>query len=242
MNKMIQKKKIKNDFLWIVKMIRYNFGNIFGGKFLWFFLSALIFFCLVAVISVWNGRSPDESFVYGNMIFPAILLIFYPMTFGIQKDLDAGILEILFGIPNYRYKVWLFRLLLVFILVFLLMFVFGILATIFLTPVNLLKMSYQVMYPVFFLGCMGFMFSTIIKNGSGTAVVIVIIGIMIFFSESYVNNTMWDVFLNPFNMPSNINESIWENTIIKNRIFLSVGAILFLLTGIMNLQNREKFI
>jgi len=239
---MIQKKKIKNEFLWIVKMIRYNFGNIFGGKFMWFFLSALFFFCLVAVISVWNGRNPSESFIYGNMIFPAILLVFYPMTFGIQKDLDTGILEILFGIPNYRYKVWLFRLVIVFILVFLLMFVFGIIATIFLTPVNLLEMSYQVMYPVFFFGCMGFMFSTIIKNGSGTAVIMVIIGVLIFFSDSYVNNTMWDVFLNPFNMPSNMNESIWAGNLLKNRIFLSAGAVIFLLNGMMNLQKREKFI
>jgi len=239
---MIKKKKIKNNFLWIIKMIRYNFDNIFGGKFLWFFLSALLFFCLVAVISVWNGHNPGESFVYNNMIFPAILLIFYPTTFGIQKDLDTGILEILFGIPNYRYKVWLFRLVLVFILVFLLMFVFGIISVIFLTPVNILEMSYQVMYPVLFFGCLSFMFSTIIKNGSGTAVVIVIIGVMIFFSASYVNNTMWDVFFNPFNMPSSINETIWENTLIKNRIFLSVGSILFTLSGLMNLQKREKFI
>jgi len=239
---MIKKKKIKNDFLWIIKMIRYNFENIFGGKFLWFFLSALLFFCLVAVISVWNGNNPDESFVYSNMIFPAILLVFYPTTFGIQKDLDAGILEILFGIPNYRYKVWLFRLVLVFILVFLLMFIFGILSVIFLTPVNILEMSYQVMYPVLFFGCLSFMFSTIIKNGSGTAVVIVIIGVLIFFSDSYVNNTMWDVFFNPFNMPSDINEAIWVNTLIKNRMFLSVGSILFILSGLMNLQKREKFI
>jgi len=239
---MIKNNKIRNNVLWILKMVRYNFGNIFGGKFLWFFLSALFFFCLVAVISVWNGNNPDESFVYSNILFPAILLIFYPVTFGIQKDLDTGILEILFGIPNYRYKVWLFRLILVFLLVFLLMFVFGILSTIFLVPVNLLNMSYQVMYPVLFIGCMGFMFSTIIKNGNGTAVVMVIIGVFILFFQNTLRHSMWNVFLNPFNLPNNMNEVIWAGILLKNRIFLSVGAIVFFLAGLMNLQKREKFI
>jgi len=239
---MIQNKKIRNNVIWILKMIRYNFGNIFGGKFLWFFLSAFLFYCLVAITSVWNGRNPDEAFIYNNLIFPAILLVFYPVTFGIQKDLDTGILEILFGIPNYRYKIWLFRLVLVFLLVFLLMFVFGILSVIFMTSFNLLEMSYQVMYPVFFLGCMGFMFSTILKNGNGTAVVMVIIGVLIFFFKNSVNNSMWNIFLNPFYMPNNMNETIWVGILLKNRIFLSVGSIIFLLAGLMNLQKREKFI
>ncbi len=234
--------KLKNTLNLIGKMIQYNFRIIFGSRFIWFLLAAFAFYVFIAIMAVWNGELPDEEFVYGALTFPAILLIFYPMTFGIQNDLDAGILEILFGIPDYRYKVWLVRLFLVFVLVFFLLLGFAGISSIFLTRVDLLEMSSQLMFPVFFLGSMAFMFSTIIKNGNGTAVVMVIFGVIFLVFADALERTFWNVFLNPFNVPRNMNEVMWESIALKNRIFLVVGALVFVLYGLFNLQKREKFI
>ncbi|MGV8139149.1 MAG: hypothetical protein AB2L20_28480 [Mangrovibacterium sp.] len=44
----------------------------------------------------------------------------------------------------------------------------------------MLRKVIQVMFPVFFIGSLAFMFSTIIKNGNGTAVVMVILGVLAF--------------------------------------------------------------
>jgi hypothetical protein len=234
--------KLRNTMNLIGKMIQYNFRIIFGGRFIWFLLSAFAFYVFISIMAVWNGELPDEEFVYGALTFPAILLIFYPMTFGIQNDLDAGILEILFGIPDYRYKVWLVRLILVFVLVFFLLLGFAGVSSIFLARVDLLEMSSQLMFPVFFLGSMAFMFSTIIKNGNGTAVVMVIFGVIFLVFADALERTFWNVFLNPFNVPRNMNEVMWEGIALKNRIFLVVGALVFVLYGLFNLQKREKFI
>ena len=233
---------IKNTLSLVNKMVRYNFRIIFGGRFIWFVLASFAFFVFVAIMGVYNGEVPDEEFIYDILLFPAILLIFYPMTFGIQNDLDAGILEILFGIPDYRYKVWLVRLVLVFVLVFLILIGFTAISYVFLAPVNLFEMTRQIMYPVLFLGCMAFMFSTIIKNGNGTAVVMVILGVIVLIFSQAVERTMWAVFLNPFGVPRNMNEMIWEGIALKNRIFLVVGALVFILYGLFNLQKRERFI
>jgi hypothetical protein len=98
------------------------------------------------------------------------------------------------------------------------------------------------MFPVLFLGSMAFMFSTLIKNGNGTAVVMVILGVVVFVASESLDRTMWNVFLNPFAVPRNMNETVWEGIVFKNRIFLVVGALVFLLYGLFNLQKREKFI
>lgn len=235
-------RKIKNTLNLTGKMIRYNFRIIFGGRFIWFLLASFSFYVFIAIMAVWNGEVPDEEFVYDTLLFPAVLLIFYPMTFGIQNDVDSGILEILFGIPDYRYKVWLVRLVLVFVLVFIILVGFSGLSYIFLTPVSLFEMSRQLMYPVLFLGCMSFMFSTIIKNGNGTAVVMVILGVLVLIMSNNLERTMWNIFLNPFNVPRNMNEMIWEGIALKNRLFLVIGSVVFLLFGLFNLQKREKFI
>lgn len=230
--------------LWTLfhKMVKYNMKVIFGNRFVWFVLAAIAFYFFIAVTTIMDGDQIDEGFIYGLQIMPGILLIFYPMTFGIQNDLDAGILEILFGIPDYRYKVWLIRLILVFALVFIMMIGLTTMSYFLLTQVNIFEITWHVMFPIYFLGSMAFLFSTIIKNGNGTAVVMVIIGVLLLILSEALDRTMWNIFLNPFSIPNRLNEMVWQETSLKNRIFLAVGSLLFILYGLFNLQKREKFI
>ncbi len=230
--------------IWILfrKMVKYNMKVIFGNRFIWFVLAALAFYFFIAITSIYDNNAMDDGFIYGLQIMPGLLLIFYPMTFGIQNDLDAGILEILFGIPDYRYKVWLVRLILIFVLVFLMMIGLTVMSYFLLAPVNIFELSFQVMFPIYFLGSMAFLFSTVIKNGNGTAVVMVIIGVLLLIISGALERTMWNIFLNPFNIPNRLNEMVWQEITMKNRIFLSVGSLLFVLYGLFNLQKREKFI
>ncbi|HAH25272.1 MAG TPA: hypothetical protein DCL77_16210 [Prolixibacteraceae bacterium] len=235
---------IKTANLWTMfqKMVKYNMKVIFGNRFIWFVVAALAFYFFIAITSIFDNNQIDDGFIYGLQITPGILLVFYPMTFGIQNDLDAGILEILFGIPDYRYKVWLVRLVLVFALVFIMMFGITTMSYFLLAPVNILYLTWNVMFPIYFLGSLAFLFSTIIKNGNGTAVVMVIIGVLLLILSGALNRTMWNIFLNPFNIPNRLNEMVWQEITLKNRIFLSVSSLLFILYGLFNLQKREKFI
>jgi hypothetical protein len=231
-----------NFWTLFLKMVQYNMKVIFGNRFIWFVLAAIAFYFFIAVTSIYDNNQIDDGFIYDLQIMPGILLIFYPMTFGIQNDVDAGILEILFGIPDYRYKVWLVRLVLVFVLVFLMMIGLTLMSYFLLAPVPVLELSFHVMFPIYFLGSLAFLFSTIIKNGNGTAVVMVIIGVGLLIVSGILERTMWNIFLNPFDIPRRLNEMIWQEIAMKNRIFLAVGTMLFVLYGLFNLQKREKFI
>jgi len=233
---------IKNRLVVSTRMIRYNLRIIFANRFIWFLIAALGFFLFFAIQVVLNGETITEGTVYNLLIFPGILLIFYPTVFGIQNDDDSRMLEILFGIPNYRYKVWLVRLFMIFVLVYLMIVLFAIVGSILLYKVNLFEMAYQLMFPIVFLGSMSFMFSTLIKNGNGTAVVMVLIGVALLILSENMETTQWNIFLNPFEIPDNLNEVIWQGTIQKNRIFLGIGMIVFVLYGLFNMQKREKFV
>ncbi len=239
---MAAKLDIKNRLFILIKMIRYNLKIIFANRFIWFLVAALAFFLFVAVQVVLDNNTITDGTVYELLIFPGILLIFYPSVFGIQNDDDSRMLEILFGIPNYRYKVWLVRLVMIYALVFIIILLFSEIASVLLYKVNILEMSYQLMYPIVFLGSMAFMFSTLIKNGNGTAVTMVLIGVALLILQDTIQNTQWNPFLNPFEIPNNRNEVIWEGIIRKNRIFLGIGMLVFILYGLFNLQKRERFV
>jgi hypothetical protein len=222
-------------------MILYNLRIIFANKFIWFLGGSVLFYLGVSVIYVFSNDISRMDDLYGVFIISGILLVFYPSAFGVQNDQDSRTIEILFGIPNYRYKVWLVRIILILVIAYLIMLVFTFLSSILVVKFQVVKVTAQVMMPVLFLGMMAFMLSTIIRNGNGTAVVMIIIGILFMILQEPLRKSQWNVFLNPFNPPYDVNETTWALITMKNRIILVSGTIIFLLAALLNLQKREKF-
>jgi len=232
------------NFLNLVqKMIVYNLRIIFANRFIWFLAGSVIFYLGLSVIYVFDQDVSNMSDLYGVFLFSGILLVFYPTTFGIQNDQDARTIEILFGIPNYRYKVWLVRIALIFVVAYLIMLIFTFLSSVLIVKFHIVNMTSQVMFPVVFLGLMAFMLSTVIRNGNGTAVIMIIFGIilMMFNDSGGMQKSQWYIFLNPFKLPYDVNEATWAIITFKNRIILSIGSVIFLLIALYNLQKREKF-
>ena len=226
------------------KLCVYNMRIIFSGKFIWFLLVGLVLFFFLMYAAAARGTSLSDGMVYSQLIIPGLLLVFYPSCFGIQNDADHRILELLFGIPNYMYKVWLFRLFMIYVEVYLILVVYAFLARILLYPVSPFLMAGQLMIPVVLFGNLAFLYSTLIRNGSAAAVlsVLTVILAMILGNIELVENKMWDVTINPYEEPENINAAIWSLTLLKNRILMIVAAIIFLMSGLLGLQNRGKFL
>lgn len=226
----------------LVSLARYNIRIVFGGKFIYFIVAAVLFFLTIGAIMAFDSSYILMYEIYDLLIFPTVLLVFYPSAYGIQNDADQRTLEILFGIPDYRYKVWLVRLLMTLIIVFLLLFPLAYIAHYSLVSIPILKMVLHLMVLALFVSSMGFCVSTIAKNGNATAVIMVVLGLVLLITQDATWETKWNVFLNPFNTPNSMNEVIWLDTIRQNRIIMSAISVVFLLTGLLNLQNREKFL
>lgn len=236
---------LKKYIVMTTSIVRYNLKIIFAGKFFWFLLAAFGFFAFFMFQQAWNRAEINEASIYSLLLFPCLLLIFYPVVFGIQNDEDSRILEIIFGIPNYRYKVWGVRMLMIYVANYFILIVFAYVARILLYPVNVFEMAVQLIFPMLFFGNLAFMFSTITRSGNGTAVIMIVLGLVFFVfvnANGQMANSFWNVFLNPFSIPGDIHPMIWKNTLLKSRLFLVIGSIVWLMIGFLNLQKREKFV
>jgi len=225
----------------IFKTIVYNLRIIFANRFIWFLTGSVIFYLGISVIYVLSNDVSKMDDLYGVFLFSGLLLVFYPSVFGIQNDQDARTIEILFGIPNYRYKVWLVRIVLIFIVAFLIMLVFTFLASVLIVKFRFINMTAQLMFPILFLGLMAFMLSTVVRNGNGTAVLMIIFGLFFMILSDGLRKSQWNVFLNPYAPAWDVNETTWAIIAFKNRLILSIGSVIFLLIALFNLQKREKF-
>lgn len=223
-------------------MVKYNLKIIFASRFIWFLIGATAFYVGLILIYVFSEDISKVEDLFGIFIFVGLLLVFYPTVFGIQNDQDARTIEILFGIPNYRYKVWLVRLVLIFAITFIILMGFVWISSFLIIKMPIISVTYHALYPVFFIGIMSFMVSTLVRNGNGAAVIMIIFSLFFLILADELENSKWNVFLNPFSIPNNVSETSWSGIVLENRIILLVATILFLLTGLYRLQKREQFI
>lgn len=229
--------KLLTDF------VKYNLRIVFANKFVYFLIAAMAFFLLVITINLFSGSSNiTVDDVYALLILPGLLIIFYPVVFNIQNDKDARILEIIFGVPNYRYKVYLFRFVLsIFTMAAFLLFMsaFTVFAII---RIPIFEMVYQLMFPLLFLAGLAFLMATLIRNASGAAVVMVLFGLFFWILYEPLQFSKWNVFINPFDVPTNMSYAVFKNIIYQNRLMMIIGTVITLLWALLNLQKREKFV
>lgn len=233
---------MKENIHTLVKLFRYNQKIIFANKFIYFLLAAFAYFIIFSGITIFQNDIFNEAVLFSKILIPGMLIIFYPACFGIQNDQDSKIIEILFGIPNYRYKVWLVRLLMIYLVTAVALLILGILSYLLLIDFNPLAMMGNMMFPIIFCGNLAFMLSVITRSGNGTAVIMIVIGLLLFLFKDAIEFNKWNLFLNPYTNDSSVNPVIFQKTVLKNHLILSVGAVITLITGLLNLQKREKFI
>lgn len=223
-------------------LVRYNLKIIFANRFIFFLAAALGIFLLVTVLNLINPNSTlTQGSIYWLLLVPGILLVFYPSVFGIQNDVDSRMIEILFGIPDYRYKVWLLRIGIVFALAFVILLVLAFLSGFALIDIPVFAMTAQVMFPVLLFGSVAFLVSTILTNGSATAVTMIVAAIGLWIAQASISSSKWNPFLNPFSPPQDVSETVWAAIALQNRIYLAAVILAALLAALLNLQKREKF-
>lgn len=223
-------------------MIKYNLKIVFANKFVYFLTTAVIFYLVIVGINLFSDFTPSTADIYYLLMFPGILIMFYPIVYNIQNDKDTRILEILFGIPNYRYKIYMVRFAITLLMLFVMLCLMGWFAVFAIARIPVIQVAYQLMYPMFFIACLTLLFSTLTRNGNGTAVIMVILGLLFWILSEPLARNKWNLFINPFKVPDNINLTIWMKTIAQNRMILMIGSVVCILWSLINMQRREKFV
>lgn len=234
--------KIPERIRLLYTIASYNLKIVFSGRFIYFLIAAWLFFLVIVGIMLFSENTIDTYDIYDLLLFPGVLIMFYPVVYNIQNDKDTRMLEIIFGVPDYRYKVYVLRFLMSLLLLVFLLLLMSAFTWFSIVQIPILKMVVQLMSPLFFLACLTFMFTTLIRNGNGAAVVMIIIGMVFFIMNEPLEKSKWNLFLNPYNVPVDMNLSVWMNVVHQNRLILGIGSVIALLWGLMNLQQREKFV
>lgn len=226
----------------IFNIVNYNLKIVFANKFVYFLIAALAFYFMLIGIMLFSEDNHTNEDIYNTIILPGILIIFYPVIFNIQNDKDSRMLEIVFGVPNYRYKVYLIRFIISVIVLFSILLFMSWFSYFSVVQVPVFEIVYELMFPLLFLASTSFLMASLVKNARGASVIMVIIGLIFFIMQDPLRYSKWNIFLNPYNVPSDMSHGIWMNIVFQNRMILMVAAVISLLWSMINLQKRESFV
>ncbi len=237
-------KKIIDYLVFHARLTGYNLKIIFANKFIYFAASSFVVYLAITLILFFSSDMQlAEAQIFWTLLVPGILIVFYPVAYNIQNDVDKRMIDILFGIPNYRFKIWLFKLFIMFIIAFGILLILSLLSSFAVVDIPVIGMAIQVLIPVIFVSSIIFMISTIVGDGNGTAVITLIIGTGLLGGREFIqSHPRWDIFLNPYSLPADINELVWEGIITGNRVYLIILSLFAILFGLLNLQKRERFL
>ena len=223
--------------------IRYSASQIFARKFIFFLLLALFTFCTVVIVhTVQEEIPPNAASVYYFLLVPGLLLMFYPSAYTVQSEVDARMLETLFGIPDYRFKVWLARHLVQHLVIATVLLLLAELCELALAELPVWEMVFHLMFPIMFLSSVGFMLATLFRSGNGAAAVMLLIGIVFWMAHGALDGSRWSIYINPF-AQTNANDYIARSTeVYYSRAYLGIGVVLTTLVALLRLQRRERFV
>ena len=150
--------------------------------------------------------------------------------------------ETLFGIPDYRYKVWLARLVTLYVIVAGLMLVLVLLCRLTLADFPVGRMVFQVMMPLMFLGCLAFFLSAQTTSGNVTAVIMVIVLLFFWVLGEEIQNSSWFLFHNPFRSVEALMSTLWAETTFYNRLYLIMGSVVCTLLLLAPAEPGEVYL
>ncbi len=222
---------------------RYSASQVFAGKFVYFLVLAVLVFFTVAIVHTANEKvPPNAAVIYYFLLVPGVVLVFYPAAYAVQGDVDARMLETLFGIPDYRYKVWLARQLVQQLVIAALLLLLATFCHLALADFSIGAMVFHLMFPILFLSCAGLMIATLLRSGNGAAALMVVLVLAFWIATEPLDGSRWNLFHNPFEQVEEFDTLLRSGTTFYSRVYLLVGSVLATLFALLRLQQREKFV
>ncbi|MFQ5604759.1 MAG: hypothetical protein ACE5HS_15930 [bacterium] len=218
---------------------------MFSKKFVWFLLGILGYFVLVYVINYRQSmidRMTQEDILPWLVALPLTVLAVYLNMQLISSEKENRTLEVMFTTAGSRYKVWLFRLTTLNLLLLMISIGLSHLAFFTIADMAVWGTAAHGFVPAYFVGGMTLYFA--VKFRSGFAAGMVSGGILILlsmFSEA-LYETRYFLYFNPYDVPRQLDPETWQLWMWQNRMALMVLGVLLQFFALRGLEERERLL
>jgi hypothetical protein len=240
-NKILSNRHLVN----IYQNIRLNEKFIFSQKFLYFFFGVLLYFlifCITNYLSESGERISEESIYLWFLCIPGIALVFYPSMTLVLSETENRTIETIFSTAGSKYKVWLMRICVLYLYVALIIFLLSFLSFMFISDFEFFGYFFHSLFPPILISSLIILLSVMLRSSNASGLLSLIIIIFLLLTYRPLSSTSFNIFLNPYIKPQNVDYYSWRSIILYNRIGILIISGFFLYYSIYKLNKREKYI
>lgn len=214
----------------------------------------LSYYAILYAFALWR---PGEGFSVEQALnvlveVPGTVLAIYLTMDMVGGERDKNTLEILFSTAISHYATWSVRIVTICAVLFATLMAMSTISYFFFAEFPFIWGGLNACFPAFFMVGLTFLFSVLCRssNAAGMIAVGILIAILLLTSpESEVEidgntlaNSAYDLFLKPFDPPSNLDPNLWTNRVILNRTGIVALGALCIFLALRRMLDRERLL
>ncbi len=208
------------------------------------------YYAILYAFAIWR---PGEGFSVEQALnvlveVPGTVLAIYLTMDMVAGERDRDTLEILFSTAISHYATWTVRIVSICAVLFATLMAMSTISYFFFAEFPYIIGGLNAFFPAFFMVGVTFLFSVLCRssNAAGMISVGILIAILLLTAvqvdDNALANTPYDLFLKPFEAPSDLDPNLWTNRVILNRTGIALLGTLCIFLALRRMTDRERLL
>ena len=228
--------------LW--RLYRLSVQIVFHRKILFMCLGMIAYYGILYAFAVFR---PDEGFSVEQALLvlvevPGSVLAIYLTMDMVAGERDKDTLEILFSTSTSHYSIWIMRLFSIYLMLVGALAVISSGAYFLFAEFPYVLGAVNAFAPAFFMVSLTFYFSVLCRSSNAAGMLAMGILVVIFLMAESLQASPYYLFMNPFEQPMGVDETIWVEQVFFNRLGVVVLGILSVYFALRRMEQREKLL
>ena len=188
-----------------------------------------------------EGFSVEDALNILVQIPMAVLAIYLSMDI-IASERDRDTLETLFSTASSHYTIWMTRMMSLHGILVLSAMAMSSLSYVLFAEFPFILGGLNAVFPAYFMANLTFYFAVSVRSSNAAGMLSLGCLLLVLMFSSSLSGTVYNLFLNPFNVPASVDLSLWDDRVLINRVSIAGLGGLLLFLALRKMERRERLL
>ena len=226
------------------RMVSLSLRIVFHRKLAFGVLGVLGYYAVLYALLTFrpgDGFSVEDALNILVQIPIAALAVYLSMDI-IASERDRDTLETLFSTASTHYAIWMVRLTSLHGILVVAALAMSSLSYVLFAEFPFILGGLNAAIPAYLVANLTFYFAVSVRSSNAAGMLSLGCLLLALMFSSSLSGTLYDPFLNPFNVPGTLDLGVWEDRVLLNRtIVLAMGALMLFL-ALRRMERRERLL
>lgn len=207
-------------------------------------LGVLAYYAILYAVLIFqpsDGFSVEDALNILVQLPMAALSIYLGMDL-IASERDRDTLETLFSTASSHYAIWMVRMTSLHGILLVAGLLMSSLSYVLFAEFPFILGGLNAFVPAYLFANLTFYFAVAVRSSNAAGMLSLGCLLITLMSSDALSGTLYDPFLNPFNIPENIDLTIWADRVLINRVMVIGSGALLLFLALRRMERRERLL